>query len=385
MLSSNNTLAVDYSKGISSDDIYVILHDSYCLGALSPYFEHLPILNVIEKYAEYITSVNGNITPETLVQTFGMRPTDASLLISVVFAGIEDMANTITTIAHDIKPHLPHPTNPNLIAPLYITLTAFTAFIMTWFLDDDSMGALAIYHSNISGHYTAIYDRKFASIKHSSEAYSALVIMYPWTTMVIKLSLVLFYHRVTNLNFVRRTAYATAILISGTTVLSTALYANAYPHIDYWNYPFDSARVDQRDAQTVIACIFILSDLIIWILPMPLVLRLKLYPREKVLALYTFSGGGVGSYTDDSKSDNAFLINAWTIVELNLALIFASIPSVRALAIHYSSRISGSVRSPSSALDPTATTKPPTEKDGTGTQSPTLNHNLREYDPEKHV
>ncbi|EGX46193.1 hypothetical protein AOL_s00110g17 [Orbilia oligospora ATCC 24927] len=131
MLSSNNTLAVDYSKGISSDDIYVILHDSYCLGALSPYFEHLPILNVIEKYAEYITSVNGNITPETLVQTFGMRPTDASLLISVVFAGIEDMANTITTIAHDIKPHLPHPTNPNLIAPLYITLTAFTAFIMT--------------------------------------------------------------------------------------------------------------------------------------------------------------------------------------------------------------------------------------------------------------
>ncbi|KAF3122361.1 hypothetical protein TWF569_002197 [Orbilia oligospora] len=90
---------------------------------------------------------------------------------------------------------------------------------------------------------------------------------------------------------------------------------------------------------------------------MPLVLQLKLYPREKVLALYTFSVGGVvfiasgfrlqairGSYTDDSKSDNAFLINAWTI-----------------------SRISGSVRSPSSALDPTATTKPPTEKDGTGT------------------
>ncbi|KAF3085521.1 hypothetical protein TWF102_010357 [Orbilia oligospora] len=113
---------------------------------------------------------------------------------------------------------------------------------------------------------------------------------------------------------------------------------------------------------------------------MPLVLQLKLYPREKVLALYTFSVGGVvfiasgfrlqairGSYTDDSKSDNAFLINAWTIVELNLALIFASIPSARALAIHYSSRISGSVRSPSSALDPTATTKPPTEKDGTGT------------------
>ncbi|KAF3171160.1 hypothetical protein TWF225_010632 [Orbilia oligospora] len=402
MLSSNNTLAVDYSKDISSDDLYVILHDSYCLGALSPYFENLPILNVIEMYADYITSVNGNITLETLVQTFGMRPTDAFLLISVVFAGIEDMANTITTIAHDIKPHLPHPTNPNLIAPLYITLTAFTAFIMTlrmfsrrivangiasfdWlalvgFLMTTAWGALAIYHSNVGGHYTAIYDRTFASIKHSSAAYSALVIMYPWTTMVIKLSLVLFYHRAVNFNFVRRTAYATAILISGTTVVSTALYANAYPHIDYWNYPFDSARVDQRDAQTVITCIFILSDLIIWILPMPLVLRLKLYPRERVLALYTFSVGGVvfiasgfrlqairGSYTDDSKSDNAFLINAWTIVELNLALIFASIPSVRALAIHYSSRISGSVRSPSSALDPTATTKPPTEKDGTGT------------------
>ncbi|KAF3208847.1 hypothetical protein TWF106_011333 [Orbilia oligospora] len=176
-----------------------------------------------------------------------MKPTDASLLISMVFAGIEDMADTITTIAHDIKPHLPHPTNLNLITPLYITLTAFTAFIITLRIfskriqiistvDDDSMGSIG----NLP-------------LKHQ---------------------------------------------------------------------------------------VFIASGF-----------------RLQAIR---------GSYTDDSKSDNAFLFNAWTIVELNLALIFASTPSVRALAIHYISRISGSVHSPSSALDPNATTKPPTEKDRTG-------------------
>ncbi|KAK6511873.1 hypothetical protein TWF481_000778 [Arthrobotrys musiformis] len=172
MLSSNSASTIDYSNGISPEVLYVILDYSYWLGGLSPYFENILIIDVIEKYANYITSVNSNITVEGLVENFGMEPIEASRLISTIFAGIEDMANTITTIAHDIKPHLPHPPNPGLIVPLYIPITAFTAFVMAvrflsrhkvaggtspfdWlalvgFLMTTAWGALAVYHSNIS-------------------------------------------------------------------------------------------------------------------------------------------------------------------------------------------------------------------------------------------
>ncbi|KAK6511872.1 hypothetical protein TWF481_000777 [Arthrobotrys musiformis] len=175
------------------------------------------------------------------------------------------------------------------------------------------------------------------------------------------------------MDYLKRAVYATVFLVGGTTVASVFLYAKAYPHTDYWNHPFDSTRVNQLKAQTAITCIFIIADIIIWVLPMPLVMQLMLRPRERASAMCSFSVGVVGliatafrlqaireSYAYDSKGNNGILINAWTIVELNLALIFASVPSVRALIMHYRSRILDIIRSPSEKSDPPTITAPTT-------------------------
>ncbi|KAF3920309.1 hypothetical protein AA313_de0210047 [Arthrobotrys entomopaga] len=102
----------------------------------------------------------------------------------------------------------------------------------------------------------------------------------------------------------------------------------------------------------VYGAFYIVTDLAIWALPMPLVFKLKLKPKEKILAVITFSLGGIAcvasglrlwiidTFADYSvKASSNLEVDVYTVVELNLALICACAPSVRALIIYYTPKV----------------------------------------------
>lgn len=387
---------------LSDSDLYQVLSLSLWLGSCAPKYDGLVLIDVIQKFAEYSLAMNFSITPENIVDEFGARLSDAQGLITVVFPSAEELGWATNYIIDVIKPHLPHPKNPTVVTPLFIAFTIVTAFIMglrlwsrfkiaggirsfDWlavagFFLTAAWGGLAVYHVDVSTENQAFYDITYASVIKIRAAYFSLTVIYPWVMMVIKFSLLLFYYRMTKWNYIQWSCWATAFIVVGNTVSSLVLYLIQNPHVDWWNYMFEDSRFQRRTVNAAIAGIYIATDVIIWIMPMPLVFQLKLYPRERILALITFSLGAVACVascirldailkfdTYSAQSSSSLLVDAWTILELYLTLICASAPALRALAIHYAPKMLNSVGS--AAFSTAATTSTTVAKKTNGNVS----------------
>jgi hypothetical protein len=371
--------AVNREPGFQHD-LYQTLSTSLWLGASSPKVSGLSGIKVIEAYAQYAVAVNGSMTAEGLNELFGVAPENADALFKV-FDGPQNLGYTTYAIATQLQPYLKHPKTPNAVIPLFIAFTIFTTFVMAlrlwsrhkvaggiqpfdwlalvgYFLTI-AWGATAVHQDIATTDYQAIYDRSWDSINDTSTTYLTLQMFYPWVIMTIKLSLLLFYYRMTNWNYIRWSVWITTAVVTLNTLAAFILWLVQCPHLRMWAYPFGgTCRIDTKAHQLAIAGIYIATDVIIWILPMPLVFQLKLYPRERILAIITFSLGAIAciascfrlealtKYTDyNTQSSTTLIIEAWTIVELNLALICSSAPAVRALAIHYAPKILSSLGS----------------------------------------
>ncbi|KAK6541909.1 hypothetical protein TWF694_007685 [Orbilia ellipsospora] len=360
-------------------DIMQTLGTVLWLGPTSPKLSNLTGLQVIDAYAQYSFAVNGSLTPEGLNDLFGVTPENAAFLFTI-FGGPQTLAYTTYAIAQQIQPYLEHPETPVVVVPLFIAFTIFTTFVMAlrlwsryklaggiqpfdWlafagYLMTVAWGALAVHHDHATTNLVSYYDRTWDSISECLRTYTALAMLYPWVMMTIKFSLLLFYYRMTNWNYIRWSVYVTAAVVGLNTLVAFILWIVQCPHLSSWDHPSETCRIDNVKQQVAIASIYIATDIIIWILPMPLVFQLQLYLRERILAIFTFSLGAIACIASclrlryllkfglySTQSSTTLLIDAWTIVELNLALICASAPAVRALAIHYAPKIRSSLGS----------------------------------------
>ncbi|KAK6511676.1 hypothetical protein TWF481_000584 [Arthrobotrys musiformis] len=362
---------------LSGHDLYQVLSSAIWIGGSSPKYKYETTGEVIKRYADYAWQVQGNMTATDISRLFGPPVSEAEWLISL-FGGPEEFGATIVTIAYQISPRLPHPANPNVVVPLFISFTIVTTLIMAlrlwsrykvaggiqpfdWlavvgYVLTVAWGSIAVYHDHINTQWQAFYDKSWYNLSAGFETYYALTVFYPWVMMVIKLSLLLFYYRMTNWNYIRWSVYATTVIVVGTSLSAFAVWLLQCPHVKYWDYPWEICRINSKKAQIAFASLWIFTDIVIWVLPMPLVFQLKLYPRERLLALITFSLGAIAcvascyrlamleQYSNySSQSSTTLIIDAWTITELNLALICSSAPAVRALAIHYAPKILNSL------------------------------------------
>ncbi|KAK6335066.1 hypothetical protein TWF718_010508 [Orbilia javanica] len=362
---------------VSPHDMLRILSTAMWIGGSSPNFKYETTGEVIKKYARYAWAVRGKVTAPDISRLFGPSEGEAEWLLEI-FGGPKSFGEMMVAIAYDLYPYLPHPTNPNVVVPLFISFTIITTFIMAlrlwsrykvaggiqpfdWlavvgFALTIAWGGIAVYHDHINTQWQAFYDKSWYNLAGGLETYYALTVFYSWVMMAIKLSLLLFYYRMTNWNYIRWSVYATTFVVVGTTISATMVWLLQCPHVRYWEYPWEMCRINRKKAEMVIASLYIFTDIVIWILPMPLVFQLKLYPRERLLALITFSLGAIACVAScyrlamidqfsnySSQSSSTLIIDAWTIIELNLALICSSAPAVRALAIHYAPKILNSL------------------------------------------
>ncbi|KAF3931415.1 hypothetical protein ABW19_dt0202014 [Dactylella cylindrospora] len=348
---------------IDPHDLYQTLSTSLWLGAGAPKLSNLLTGQVVGQFAIEAAQNNYTFTEDSLIAAFGTRPEDASILLAL-FGGGEGLAQISTIIAYQILPYVPHPTNTSAVLPLFIVFTILTTIVIGLRLwsrykvaggikSFDWMALLGYLTMGFYGGYAAFYDKSWNALRDSYEAKFVLETLYPFAIMAIKLSLLNFFFCMTTWTIMRYSVLATALLVIGNTLAAFLTLMFQCANLDFWDHQFAmSCRINPQKFNIAMSAIYIATDVIIWILPMPLVFQLKLYPRERILAVFTFSLGAIACiascfrlhavtkymiYTEQSSS--SLIIDAWTIVELNLALICASAPAVRALAIHYAPKL----------------------------------------------
>ncbi|KAK6350378.1 hypothetical protein TWF718_003571 [Orbilia javanica] len=352
-----------------AETILIILSASLWVGAGSPKYSHLRTLAVMKKYAAFFTAANYTFTPEDLTKNFGTRPSDAPLFIDRM-GGEETMMGNILQIV-EFEAYLPHPRNDGIVLPLFIALTVMTTLAVAlrmWsrykvagsiqsfdyitvaaYLMTVAWGGIAVYHSNSNGVWAAFYDMSWDTLRENYQITFILNVLYPWAMLLIKISLCVFYYQMTTMKWIRWGCLATAFITFGNTIAGFFIPIFSCRPTNYWDHLFvDPCKIDRRTASIAVGAIYILTDVATWALPMPLIFHLPLSMKQRILALCTFGIGAVACVASgfrleavikftkySSQSSSTLLIDAWTIIEMNIALLCACAPAVRALVMYY--------------------------------------------------
>ncbi|KAF3942362.1 hypothetical protein ABW19_dt0210000 [Dactylella cylindrospora] len=214
--------------------------------------------------------------------------------------------------------------------------------------------SIAVYEKAVSGTFASFCDRTFNQNKNSEMGFQLGMALYPIAVFTIKLALLWFYHQISNWKPMRIAVYITGFVSFASAMCGLFMWLFQCNYPDIWNHGMDPTlrcgAINIMDLVLATGSVNIITDVVIWFIPLPLVWKLQLYPRERILAVVTFGLGFLACiasivrlvmvrryllYTNNSTTD----INAWAMVELNLALICSSAPALRALIIKHAPKI----------------------------------------------
>ncbi|EWC47465.1 hypothetical protein DRE_00433 [Drechslerella stenobrocha 248] len=281
----------------------------------------------------------------------------------------------------DLLTIVPHPKVNSFIIPVFGAFTAITTIILAlrlwsrisvagklgsfdwatvvaYFLII-AWGALAVHESTAVGEWGFYCDQTWTEAHSYERAYDILTFTYPIAILAIKVSLLLFYHQLSAWRPLRISVYVTGFICFANSMCGIFLWVYQCNVPNLWDYMADfmvakTCKLDQMTVLMATGGVGIFTDVVIWLIPIPMVWQLQLNTRERILAVCTFGVGlvaCVGSvmrlvairqllyYGNVDGNDSRDPINAWAVVEMNLALICACVPALRALAIKHIPRI----------------------------------------------
>ncbi|KAF3225349.1 hypothetical protein TWF191_005400 [Orbilia oligospora] len=119
---------------------------------------------------------------------------------------------------------------------------------------------------------------------------------YPMVVLSIKLALLIFYYQLSTWRALR-----TAVLVTGFISIGNALggffaFLFQCTKVNFWDSEFDlTLRCEVHTLKAILGTgiVNIITDALVWVIPMPLVWRLQLYTRERIIAFFTFGLGGM--------------------------------------------------------------------------------------------
>ncbi|EWC43498.1 hypothetical protein DRE_07498 [Drechslerella stenobrocha 248] len=269
-----------------------------------------------------------------------------------------------------------HPKSTLSIIPIFVVFTIFTSIVMglrIWsrlsilgrIQSFDWMAivsyilivgwcALSVVEKTVSGEWASYCDRSYIQASNAFRAYYLGMAFYPLAILSVKFALLLFYYSLSTWQPMRWAVYFTAFASFANSMVAMFMWIWQCNFPDLWNHLVDQnvtcTAFRPYDLVLGTGAVNILTDVIIWLIPLPLVWRLQLYPRERIMAVFTFGLGAIAwiasvvrlvyvardiVYTNGSTTN----INAWAMVELNLGLICSSAPALRALLIKHSPKV----------------------------------------------
>ncbi|KAJ0415562.1 hypothetical protein BJY00DRAFT_317734 [Aspergillus carlsbadensis] len=174
----------------------------------------------------------------------------------------------------------------------------------------------------------------------------AYQLVYPITVGLVKFSILAQYYRIFEVQNFRRQVIAVGILVTVYTIV--CIFVNAFEcHSKPWRawdpaFPEGCNNLPATYFST--AAITIFTDLVILVMPLPQLMKLNLHRRRKYALIAIFLTGTFASaasiarlnalykYTvTEDVSYDAVQILLWSQIEVNVAIISASAPSLRPL------------------------------------------------------
>ncbi|KAK6510496.1 hypothetical protein TWF506_009602 [Arthrobotrys conoides] len=193
----------------------------------------------------------------------------------------------------------------------------------------------------------------------------AYQILYPLVLLFIKLSILAFYIKISPQRWYRNTVYAVGIFVIAWSITFIFAYIFECPRPStVWSLDFPRGCVNLPALYYSTASINIASDLIILLLPIPVLQKLQINKQRKWALIAIFSVGVVAvagsvarlwslwkyQHTVDVSYDAIFIL-LFSHIEINLAIMCACAPALKPLfksfATPFSSKAGGSGAKPS--------------------------------------
>ncbi|KAF3912488.1 hypothetical protein ABW20_dc0105586 [Dactylellina cionopaga] len=352
---------------LTQDDIFFMTLTCYYWGSSSSHFVNQPTSEALKALAQLYKDYP-SITDDQVASYYGWsnRTYDVMATNFAPFNG--------TAFAAEMLPLMPHPTATGSILPLFIVFTILSTVVMAlrlwsrWSLLGRiqafdwvalasyflivAWGAYGVHASIVGGDMASWCDRSYYQIKQQSIAYNIGMTTYPMVVLSIKIALLIFYYQLSTWRTLRVAVAVTAFISIGNALGGFFAFLLQCNRVNFWDSEFDMnlvCKVNTLKAILGTGVVSIITDALVWVIPMPLVWRLQLYPRERIIAFFTFGLGGIACIAaairlkavEDSirfgidGKDSVLPIIAWGIIELNLALICSSAPALRALLMKH--------------------------------------------------
>ncbi|KAF3941014.1 hypothetical protein ABW19_dt0200655 [Dactylella cylindrospora] len=344
----------------------------YMAANAAPKWWNIPTAEILKWTANYYLTTSEPNPADVIAETGWSE--DYYLLFD---GGLGMNLSDLAPFYADLLTLVPHPKVNSFILPVFAAFTAVSTIILAlrlwsrisiagrlgsfdWativaYILIVAWGALAIHESTAVGEYGFYCDQTWTQAHSYERAYGILTFTYPIAILAIKVSLLLFYHQLSAWRPLRISVYVTGFICFANAMLGIFLWVFQCNIPNLWDHMADvyvnlSCEFDQMTVLMATGGIGIFTDVVIWLIPIPMVWQLQLNTRERVLAVCTFGVGlvaCVGSvcrliavrqflyYGNADGNDSRDPINAWAVVEMNLALICACVPALRALAIKH--------------------------------------------------
>ncbi|KAF3933229.1 hypothetical protein ABW19_dt0200859 [Dactylella cylindrospora] len=348
-------------------------------------FAHIRIMDSMTAVAEMYDR-NPNTTVQQIADYFAAPIYEIETFRWIHFNESDAMMKEGMQYLRDIEPTLPHPMFYPAIIPLVVSFTVVGTLVMMarfysrlsilgripfydWlmligFVFAETMMGVIIADSYTARNGSSNYDLTWTDLVNDSIYLNIRDVLYPVSALVIKASLLLFYWRLSpnSKGALRWVIIGTFIVSLGSAIPAAVVNLVYYGKVDWWNYILDpsfgsSEWLNYPLEFMITGGLNILTDVIIWVIPIVLIwgpMRKRGRP-ERIATLMLFVLGAVVCVTgalriatfweltiEDGTGALANIpISVWTIIEVQLAIICASVPALRALVVKYFPKILG--------------------------------------------
>ncbi|KAF3941725.1 hypothetical protein ABW19_dt0208446 [Dactylella cylindrospora] len=245
----------------------------------------------------------------------------------------------------------------SVLAAVFVGLRVYSRIVVNGFIRAHDYilitATLIAFVFGLAGptHYRGKWNRSWEDKQVDLWSGKFTEVMYPTGILFIKSSLLLFYWGLTTWWPLRTGVAVVFVVCFGNTlamILTAVLKCNpAVSSFEGYDYFTATCNVDLwAKGEEICGSINIATDIIIWLMPLPMVWKITQGMRERFLACVTFGLGALACIACGMRFSKVQEYNVitliprdqsrwllWALVEMFLAIICSCVPAIRALVI----------------------------------------------------
>ncbi|KAK3694145.1 putative integral membrane protein [Podospora appendiculata] len=190
---------------------------------------------------------------------------------------------------------------------------------------------------------------RFEEIENFLTALYVTVVSYSFTQMAVKFSILFQYRRIFQTPLAKRITVGLLVWFTayGSVCLGTSIFT-CWPIPKYWRDSIPGGCIDRSVLHYFLAAFNILNDFMLLFFPMPFLKKLQVNSRVRAVLIAVFACGAFACIVSIIRLRSLYVNNSapvveqpvygvdialWSCLEINIAIVCASVPSLKALFV----------------------------------------------------